>query len=85
VKRVMKGVQAPSDATWPCVLVAHRSRDPYDARRQIGESVFDVRERLRELGRSLRFPSAAAHDRGRPHQSLSGPRQRITVASRRFR
>jgi hypothetical protein len=85
VKRVMKGVQAPSDAAWRQVLVAHSSRDPYDARRQIVESVLDVRERLSELGRSLRLPSAAADDCGRLHQSLSGPRQRITVASRPFR
>ena len=80
----MKGMQAPRDVTWPHVLVADRPRDPYDARRQIVESVLDVRERLRQLGRSLRLPGAAAHDCSRLHQSLSGPRQRITLASRLF-
>jgi hypothetical protein len=46
VKRVMKRMQAPRDATWRRVLVTDRPRDPHDSGRQIVESVLDVPERL---------------------------------------
>jgi hypothetical protein len=78
-------MQAPRDATWRRVFVTDRPRDPHDARRQIVESVLDVPERLRKLGRALRLSSAAADDRGGLHQGLGGPRQRVTVAARLFR